>query len=189
MGIDNCYPMAQTPLVQTTIASLMFDTHDTPVQLETSKWRYWLAIGSLTGLSVLLGNEALSPENHNASRYMSGFCCLIFAYGAISLLRFGSGRLMLTKAGIEDQSGALLCPIDEIAKVDRSAFAFRPSTGFLIRLKSPAKSGWHPGLWWRFGTRLGIGGLTSSSQSKAMASLLMLRTEPVPEWTKDQGDD
>ena len=181
--------MAQMPLVQTKNASFMFDPHDTPVQLETSKWRFWLAIGGLTGLAFLLGTEALSQENHNASRYMAGFCCLLFSFAAISLLRFGSGRLTLTKAGIEDQSGALLCPIEEIARVDRSAFAFRPSTGFLIRLKSPAQIGWHPGLWWRFGTRLGVGGLTSSSQSKAMASLLMLRTEPVPEWMKDKGDD
>jgi hypothetical protein len=58
--------------------------------------------------------------------------------------------------------------------VERGAFAFKPSNGFLVRLDKPLGRGWAPGLWWRLGRLLGVGGVTSASQSKAMAEILSL---------------
>jgi hypothetical protein len=44
----------------------------------------------------------------------------------------------------------------------------------LIRTNVPASRSWHPGLWWRLGQRIGIGGVTPGSQSKSMAEILSI---------------
>ena len=61
---------------------------------------------------------------------------------------------------------------DDIARVERGAFALRPSNGFLLHLHAPGPRAWAPGLWWRLGRRLGVGGVTAAGQSKGMAEIL-----------------
>lgn len=83
-----------------------------------------------------------------------------------------AGHVVLTGEGLVDQDGRVLAAMDDIAEVDRSAFAFKPSNGLLVKLKGRAVPGWAPGLWWRYGRRLGIGGVTASGDGRAMADLL-----------------
>jgi hypothetical protein len=45
----------------------------------------------------------------------------------------------------------------------------------MIRLKTPASRVWAPGLWWRFGKRVGVGGVTPAGQGKAMADVIAAR--------------
>jgi hypothetical protein len=80
--------------------------------------------------------------------------------------------LVLTRDGLRTASGRMLAPVDNIAKVERGIFAFKPSNGFLVRLKASEGNGWAPGLWWRFGKRLGVGGTLSGGQTRAMADLM-----------------
>jgi hypothetical protein len=63
----------------------------------------------------------------------------------------------------------MIVPIDQIRSVERGVFAFKPSNGFTIRLKSKAPAAWQPGLWWRAGRSVGVGGVTSSTPAKFMA--------------------
>lgn len=101
---------------------------------------------------------------------------LIIAVGALWL----AGKLSaatrtsieLTRDGLSDSHGRVLAPLRQIAAVERGAFAFKPSNGFLVRLSEPAARAWQPGLWWRFGRRLGIGGVTPSAQGRLMADTL-----------------
>ena len=58
--------------------------------------------------------------------------------------------------------------------VDRGLFAFKPSNGFVVVLSQGGWRGWAPGLWWRLGRRLGVGGVTSAAQAKAMAEILSI---------------
>jgi len=70
---------------------------------------------------------------------------------------------------VRDSNGRLLAEIDQIGSVDRGAFAFKPSNGFVLHLKRAAPLGWTPGLFWRVGTRIGVGGTTNPSETRNMA--------------------
>lgn len=80
--------------------------------------------------------------------------------------------LVLTEEGLFDSTGRSLAPLDEITGIERGMFAMKPSNGFTLRLKTSQPAGWAPGLWWRFGRRLGVGGVTSAPQAKTLAEIL-----------------
>ena len=83
----------------------------------------------------------------------------------------------LREEGLFDSDGTRICAMENIASVDRGMFAFKPSNGFLVRLKSPAPRAWAPGMWWRIGRRVGIGGATPRAEGKIMADLLTARLQ------------
>ncbi|HAR51528.1 MAG TPA: hypothetical protein DCS45_06565, partial [Roseovarius nubinhibens] len=49
---------------------------------------------------------------------------------------------------------------------------FKPSNGFIVILKEAQKPRWEPGMWWRLGRRVGIGGVTGAAEAKAMAEVI-----------------
>jgi hypothetical protein len=95
-------------------------------------------------------------------------------YGANRLYHATSFKISLTDDNIVDSAGRELCRLDNIASVQRGAFAFKPSNGFLIRLKTPLVRTWAPGLWWRFGRNVGVGGVIPASEAKFMAEMIAL---------------
>lgn len=103
----------------------------------------------------------------------------VFGLGALylaeKLRRASALTLELTETEVRDTSGRVLCLLKDIEKVERGTFAFKPSNGFSILLKSKAALGWAPGLWWRIRRRIGVGGVVSSGQSKAFAEALQMR--------------
>ena len=78
----------------------------------------------------------------------------------------------LTETELRCSDGSLIAMVADIEAIDRGFFAFKPSNGFMLRLAKPGVRAWLPGLWWRMGRRVGIGGVTPGSQSKAMAEIL-----------------
>lgn len=73
----------------------------------------------------------------------------------------------------EADTGRVLAEVAAIAAVDNSAIAlFKPAGGFVITLRQPARLAWAPGLWWRLGRRVGVGGTTPRVEAKAMAAML-----------------
>ncbi|TDL85821.1 hypothetical protein [Meridianimarinicoccus aquatilis] len=95
------------------------------------------------------------------------------------------GQIVLTRDGLFDSSGRCLTTIDNIKMVERGPFAFKPSGGFAVQLKEAPGRGWSPGMWWRFGRRLGVGGVTPVAQSKVVAESIILiileKNNPEPE--------
>ncbi|WP_373354411.1 hypothetical protein [Pseudoroseicyclus sp. CXY001] len=89
---------------------------------------------------------------------------------AEALRRATARALVLTEEGLAESPGRLIAGWDEIARVDSGTFAFKPSNGFLLRLHTPAGAAWAPGLWWRLGRRVGIGGVTDGRAARAMAT-------------------
>ncbi|MGB8624087.1 MAG: hypothetical protein WCD16_14855 [Paracoccaceae bacterium] len=81
-------------------------------------------------------------------------------------------RVDLTRTGLFDSAGRELVRIEDIAGIERGTFAIKPSHGFVVRLKAAGPRAWAPGLWWRLGRRVGIGGVTPASQTKFMAEML-----------------
>ncbi|MGJ8589585.1 MAG: hypothetical protein ACSHXW_15655 [Yoonia sp.] len=80
----------------------------------------------------------------------------------------------LTDTELRDSSGTVLARIDEIRSVERGVFAFKPSNGFTLVLNNKKPRAWLPGLWWRFGRRVGVGGVTNAGQSKFMAERISM---------------
>jgi len=151
-------------------------TEQVLAEITPSPGRRAIALLLLLALGVVMIYVALTSAAIGiplqAVFLLSGIGALVL----VSALRSATARsLRLTEAGIADSRGRVLCAMSEIAAVERGAFAFKPSNGFALRLKSPAPRGWAPGLWWRFGRRLGVGGIVSSSQAKFMADMIALR--------------
>ncbi|WOI57052.1 hypothetical protein [Palleronia sp. LCG004] len=92
----------------------------------------------------------------------------------IALWRATAGSIVLKPEGLFTETDAPLVLMDEIDTVERGAFAFKPSNGFSVKLKEPAPFAWAPGLYWRFGRRIGVGGVTSPGEAKAVAELLQV---------------
>lgn len=106
---------------------------------------------------------------------------LVAGVGAVMLgdkmRRATALSIILTKDAITDSSGRLICRLDDITSIDRGALAFKPANGFLLRTKSRLGRSWSPGLWWRFGHRIGVGGATPSGQGKMMAEVIAIRID------------
>ncbi|MEJ6638770.1 MAG: hypothetical protein QNL58_00185 [Octadecabacter sp.] len=85
--------------------------------------------------------------------------------------------LIMTETDLRDTSGQILTTLGNIKSVDRGAFAFKPSNGFVLRLHKSATRVWAPGLWWRFSTRIGVGGVTPAGPAKYMAEQIALRVK------------
>lgn len=84
-----------------------------------------------------------------------------------------TGRVLeLTMEELREEDGETLCRVDDIANVDRGFFAFKPAGGFVIRLKTRAPRAYVPGLWWRSGRTLMVGGATAGGEAKSVADLI-----------------
>lgn len=81
-------------------------------------------------------------------------------------------RIELTAQELRCSDGQVIARVDEIEAIDRGFFAFKPSNGFLIRTRAPGARSWLPGLWWRMGRRIGVGGVTPGQQGKVMSDIL-----------------
>jgi hypothetical protein len=78
----------------------------------------------------------------------------------------------LTETEIRTSEGETIVAVADIEKVERGMFAFKPSNGFIIRTKSKGTRRWEPGLWWRIGRRVGVGGVTPGRQTKYMSEVI-----------------
>lgn len=99
-------------------------------------------------------------------------CVAAAAWGGYATWTATALTLTLTGERIHDSRGRVLCRIDEIASVDRGTFAFKPSNGFILRLKVKKPTAWAPGLWWSVGWRIGVGGSTGAGPTRAMAEVV-----------------
>ncbi|MGC3936435.1 hypothetical protein ACOTTU_01370 [Roseobacter sp. EG26] len=152
----------------------MQETSDTEVlaTVAASNGRRFLGIGLLAFLGVLVIYVAIvAPPSF-------GWQLFLIAIGASSLMiadamrRSTVHRLELTKTELRDSGGLTIAEVDNIVSIDRGAFAFKPSNGFLLRLQEPVERKWCPGLWWRFGRRVGVGGMTPGRQTKYMSEII-----------------
>lgn len=91
-----------------------------------------------------------------------------------SLWRASGVVLELTREELREQGGRVLARIDNIKAVDRGFFAFKPAAGFRLSLRARVPSATAPGLWWRRGRMLMVGGVTSGAQAKSVADLIAM---------------
>lgn len=144
----------------------------TIMTLGASFLRLWFGIACTAGLGMVLFWIVFAGRP--AMIYQVLFLIMggLSLYLADRLRRVGQDRIILTDTVLKLQSGPVLTSLDNIDTVERGAFAFKPPNGFLVKLKEPVQPGWAPGLWWKRGKVIGVGGVVPAGQSRAMAELI-----------------
>ena len=140
--------------------------------IHSSMGRRILGIGSLYALSIMVIYVAITqPPALGWQVFL-----LVMGGGSIwiaeRMRRATGSALELTKLELRDTSGVVIARVEDMVSLDRGAFAFKPSNGFLIRLTSGQGRTWRPGMWWRIGSRIGVGGMTPGPQTKFMAEMI-----------------
>ncbi len=128
-----------------------------------------LALGSLGVLLLYLA--LVQPPAMGWQVVMVALGALVI-WLAERMWRATARTLELTRDGLRSDDGVMIARIADVAGVERGVFAFKPSNGFSIRLKTKAPTAWQPGLWWRVGRRIGVGGVTASMNAKVMAEIM-----------------
>ena len=150
--------------------------------IEASLPRRFFGVAVLGFLGVFLVYIALTAPSGDL-RWQ--FFLVLFGGGAlwlaVKMWRATGMVIELTKTELRCSDGTVIARVDQIRSLDRGTFAFKPSNGFMLRLSDKAPRAWYPGLWWRMGRRVGIGGVTSAAQTKAMAEIIaaMIAVEPA----------
>jgi hypothetical protein len=146
---------------------------DILLTVEASAPRRMLGLATLALLGALL--------LYLAATYPPGAPGLAFLLGAagvgalmlcLTFHRATQARLELTAEALRSSDGRIIARIADIVSLDRGAFAHKPSNGFLLRLGQGAPLAWAPGIWWRVGRRVGVGGVLSAPASRLMAETI-----------------
>jgi hypothetical protein len=140
--------------------------------VSASMGRRVLGIASLALLGVLLIYVCFTQP----PAALGQFFLLLTGAGALwiaeKMRRATSAVIELTATELRNSSGEVICLLDDVESIDRGFFAFKPSNGFLLKTKSSGARAWHPGLWWRAGRRIGIGGMTPGHQTKFVSEII-----------------
>ncbi|MEM1302400.1 MAG: hypothetical protein AAGH17_07450 [Pseudomonadota bacterium] len=142
--------------------------------LHPSPGRRIFAAGVLGLLGVLLVWMAVSTPANVGLRAFLALAGLGALYVMQWLWRATSTGVELTRAELREIGGPVIVRVDQLSGVERGPFAFKPSNGFLLRLHEKQPRAWVPGLWWRLGRSVGIGGVTSGHEGKAMAEAIQM---------------
>ncbi len=133
-----------------------------------------VAMTVILGALVLWIGVALPQENLAYTVFLValGAGCL---WQARAIWNVSAHTLQLTRTDLREDSGRVLTTIDNVARVDRGAFAFKPASGFLVKLKEPVPPlVYAPGVWWRAGRTLAVGGVTGRQDGKTVADLMIV---------------
>jgi hypothetical protein len=135
--------------------------------------RRWMGVGMLALLGGLLLYVALSTPPENVFWQVFLIVLGLASLGLAEKMRRATElSIHLTEAGLHDSTGEVIASIEEISRIERGTFAFKPSHGFTVQLTKAQPRRWKPGIWWRMGRRVGIGGVMPGGQTKFMAEML-----------------
>jgi hypothetical protein len=143
--------------------------------VQASQPRRIFAYGVLFSLGALVIYTTLSrPPALHWMIFMLVFGVLMLLL-AERLRRATTLTIELTEDEVRDSAGTVLAKLADVRSVERGAFALKPSNGFTLVMKEKSPRAWAPGVWWRMGRRVGVGGVTAAGQSKFMAEQIALR--------------
>ena len=125
------------------------------------------------GLFVLYLALWQSPEGLFLQLFLLIFALAVL-FGCLRLWQATEQGLELTARELRETGGRCVAQVSDMRDASRGVFAFKPSNGFMVLLNQPGATAWAPGLWWRVGRRLGVGGVTSASEARFMAEQITL---------------
>lgn len=152
------------------------DPNEVLASIDPQPVRRVAAVGMIVALAVIVWTiAALRPPEHFS--YM--LFLVFFGAGCLWLAHtmwHATARVIeLTRTELREVGGRVLCTIDNLQRVDRGAFAFKPAGGFLVKLKQPeGPLVYAPGIWWRWGRTLAVGGVTSRQDGKNVADMMIV---------------
>ena len=88
------------------------------------------------------------------------------------LQRYSKVGFLINQSGLFNLDGSIVCEIGDIERIDVSPYTFKSANGFIVILKTKSSFKSIPGLYWRLGKRLSIGGLVSKNESKFLSHTL-----------------
>lgn len=143
------------------------------LELRPSLPRLWFAVVVQGALGVLLLWVALAhPPADLVWRVFLFVGGGLMAWSAVTLAKRADRRLVLTREALLDSGGGEVCKIDQIRAVRRGVFSFKPARGFALILDAGKPRAWVPGLWWRAGRRVGVGGVTGAAETRLLAETI-----------------
>lgn len=145
------------------------------VQIGAAPLRRLFLIGALYALAVAVVYFGLARPQSILGLVWLVLVCAVLFWLAQAVRRTSARNLILTADCLCDSSGVVLAPLDDILQLHRGALALKPSSGFTLLLRNPQTAQLVPGLWWRFGRMVGVGGLLDRSATRAMAEALAAR--------------
>ncbi|OWU83262.1 hypothetical protein ATO6_19160 [Oceanicola sp. 22II-s10i] len=149
------------------------DDTEVVARIEASGARRVFGLVMLSGLgAMVLWLGLAGPGGAVPVRIGMAVLGLLVLWVAVVMHRASADSLELTETELRTGSGLVIARVAEIETVDRGLFAFRPSNGFVLRLSEKKPRLWAPGLYWRFGRRVGIGGVAHAAECRAMADAL-----------------
>jgi hypothetical protein len=141
--------------------------------LRPSRARLWFALAALAGAGLaFVWIGVVLAEAGPGLRAVAVVAGGLLLWGLARLHDAGGRALVLTDAGLSDTRAGPICAIADIRGVERGVFALKPARGFALRLAAPARRRWVPGLWWRTGRTIGVGGLTGSGETRVLAEMI-----------------
>lgn len=140
--------------------------------IRASEPRRYMGVGMLGMVGALVIYVALTTPPYAGWLVFLLVVGLFAIWLAARMWQATQYHIELTETELRSSDGNVIARVDDIKSIDRGFFAFKPSNGFLIKTKTPASRIWQPGLWWRFGRQIGVGGVTPGSQSRAMSEIL-----------------
>ena len=142
--------------------------------VEASAARRWMGVillGALGGLVIYVALASPPALMWQVFLIVVGVLAL---WMADRMRRATESRIELTEVELRSSEGKVIALVADIEKVDRGVFALKPSNGFMVRTSKPGPGAWQPGLWWRLGRRIGVGGVTAAGQTKSMSEILSM---------------
>lgn len=155
--------------------------------------RRWMGVAMLAGVGIIVIYVAFRSPPQLVWQVFLIVTGVLALWMAEKMRRATEHSIELTRDELRSTEGITLVRVEDVAAVERGAFAFKPSNGFMIKTHNPGLRMWRPGLWWRLGRRVGVGGVTPGAQSKAMseilAAILAQRAGLDQGWELDNGRD
>jgi hypothetical protein len=148
-------------------------TDEILAEVGASAPRRWLAVAMQMTLGLMLLYIAMNTPptlGWQVFLILLGIGSLVMS---VRTFNASQHRIILTREGLSSSTGEQLIALENIARVERGVFALKPSNGFMVIAKTRgAGRRWQPGLWWRLGKRVGVGGVAPGHQTKAMAQII-----------------
>ena len=148
---------------------------DGTVRYELPNHRVKLLAVTIFGLMLFLIYTLLKTSVESGKALL--FLISIFLISTLWFKKFISQHpkvgFLLNQEGIFNLDNSIVCRIEDIETIDTSPYTFRSANGFIVFLRERSTFKIVPGLYWRLGNRISIGGLVSKAESKFLSTTML----------------
>ncbi|MEL7462830.1 MAG: hypothetical protein AAFN79_02110 [Pseudomonadota bacterium] len=139
---------------------------------QTLRWIIVLAVAFAFFLTVAIAGRA--SATNPIVMFINLPAALALAWFGYAMATAKASSVTFDGETLTDDAGVVICALEDIHSVERGFALFKPSGGFALLLKEEKPRAWSPGLWWRIGQRVGIGGATPGRSSRNMADAITI---------------